>query len=568
MAERLSEEQFNKLASERGLDTLAKDKWKKSLSEVRETIGYKRLEPASPKLRLGGAKLGSSLKGAAAVAGVGLWVSDVVHAFTHDTSTWDKVEAVTAFLPFVSCLGQAGKAVSKGEISPDETVDTVLCFLGDALLLTPAWPLGVVVILIRTILGLVQPPELPTKEDMQLARDNGWRQFLHEKYYGFFYSHPHLYKGGGFRDKIETALAIEELAILSESAQTTAAASVAGELAAEESTSEENKTEIMNGIASILKGVDEATRREIARRKRHVLLKLPQKILSETELSIKPVAEEYNKNFTDDATSDKTMNKYLRLIYADPLGAAPGITNEDELRQRSQEIAQHLKQTPLSLPGLFELAFVIGQSRGLATLDNSTLSPQDFIMDSMPKTEGSDLSKVRDSIDTLALRHTLGVAQLLRGKRSEADLPTQFPTNEPDKAKELQLLICLKFGRLYDDRKIEWANELYGGPDGFAKYKDARIIKAVTLPDILPTSSNQDDASYMALIVGLSQAFVHCVTAELERDEQGASPSKVIFDALKRKAFELQKTVEELDLKQFVREAQESGQKGLKKADG
>ncbi len=510
LAETISEKEFVELASKRGLTTLAKEKWSMSLSDVRTSLKYERLTPASPKVSGGGFKGPSVGTGATVVVGGAIWVYGVVDAFTHNVTALDRAAAVTAIIPFVGCAVQTAAEAEKGGV---DGLDSALCFLGDGLLLTPAFPIGIAIHVVRAVISFFKPPPVPTLEDMQSARDKTWNRFLDDDIYTYIYSHPSYNEVTDhprrsqektFREKLESAFAIEELAVLSHGAQTIGAATASAQDALEASASPEEKAEVENGILAAKQQLQTATFKEVVRRQRQLLLNLPKALKDSHAISLQPTADQYNKDFIDNLISEKMVNKYKKIIYA---GAdSPALSDADEVRYKLHDIATHLRQAPPVLPKYFDLAYIIGQSRALVSLNNSTLSPQEYVREKVPELSES-------SIQLHSLHHTLQVARLLTNKLTEDNLSTVFPNDDAEASRELQTLVAMKYGRLHDDYKFKWADSQFHGATSWLIGDDApRIIRYLTHPEVPPTLEKTENTFYVSLVVGLSEAIVDSLT--------------------------------------------------------
>lgn len=499
-AESVSEKEFGELAAKRGLTTLAKERWSWSLKDVRTKLKYQPLSPTSPRLSGKGFKAPSVGGGALLVVGGTLYVSGIVEAFTHDATALDRAAAVTAIVPFVGCGVQAASDIEKGK---GDGLDTTLCFLGDGLLLTPAFPLGILVHVVRAIMHAFVPPDLPTKEEMQSSRDKTWNKFLDDHFYTYLYSHTDLYPKEGFADKLNSALAIEALAVVSEGAQTIGAVHASGKDALEAGASAEEKAQIENGTLAATEELRAAISKEIVRRQRQLLVTLPKALKDDTELSLKPTAEQYNKEFTEMLTSKQMISKYKKIYPQDPeVPQVQELSNEEEVRTTLNDIAAHLRQVTPTIPGLFDVAYIVGQSRGLVALDPQTLSPQDYVREKAP--EQSDAN-----VRLLSLHHTRQVGQLLQGRLREDQLSTLFPGQDAERSRDLQLLIAMKYGRIYDEWKFKRLAEIYGGVNGFFVDKqDPGIFHLVRHPDIPPVTADTLATPYLALVVGLSEEIV------------------------------------------------------------
>ncbi|OAR01471.1 hypothetical protein LLEC1_03892 [Akanthomyces lecanii] len=505
LGETISEQVFTELATKSGLADLAKNKWSMSLSDVRASFGYKRLTPTSPKLG-GGSKGISAGSGAVAVVGGALWVYGIVEAFTHDVTALDRASAVTTIIPFVGCAVQAAAALEKDD---SDALDTAMCFIGDGLLLTPAWPVGIVIHVVRAIRSFFKPPAIPTLEHMQRARERTWNRYLEDDVYSYIYSHPSYNnvtdhprraEEKTFRDKLESVFAIEQMAVQSFGSQTigAATASAQDDLAAANST--EAKAEMEKGILAAKEQISAAMDKEIVRRQRQVLLNLPKALKESHDISLLPTAEQYNKDFIDNVASDKMVDEYKQTLKF----------NADEVRQKLNDIATSLRKTSLALPGYFDMAYILGQSRALVSLKNDTLSPQDYLREKV-----ANLSE--SSVQTHVLHHTLQIARLLEKKTTEDQLSTVFPNGDKQGARELQTIVAMRFGRLHDDAKFKWARKQFKGAAAYlidGQMKGA--TRYLTYPEVPPTLEDAESPLVVSIVIGLTQAIVESLHQQAE----------------------------------------------------
>ncbi|KAF4511710.1 hypothetical protein G6O67_003482 [Ophiocordyceps sinensis] len=104
--------------------------------------GYTTLTPGRIPTKLGSAtaKAGG---GALLAMSVGFWVKNVVEVFKQNTTEMQRAAVVTSIFPFVGCAVQAGARVDSGKSTGLVAGDSV-CLVADGLLLTPAWPVGLV----------------------------------------------------------------------------------------------------------------------------------------------------------------------------------------------------------------------------------------------------------------------------------------------------------------------------------------------------------------------------------------------------------------------------------------
>ncbi|KAK9438336.1 Heat-labile enterotoxin, A chain [Metarhizium brunneum] len=223
-AEKVSEKEFAELATRHKYSKIPwewKAKGVKSLPEARtKMLNYGPLK-SLPKL--------PSLSGAAGAIGGALWVGGMVHAFTTDSTSLDRAAAMTAIIPFVGCGVHTAAAVENKENTAVVGIDSALCLIGDTLILSGFFPIGLLVHLARFIVQLFAPPKPPTRQEALQARDNLWTKFLHDHVYRYIYSHIYHSPQQDFAFKLNNTLAVIACDVLSEAAQVIGALNASSE---------------------------------------------------------------------------------------------------------------------------------------------------------------------------------------------------------------------------------------------------------------------------------------------------------------------------------------------------
>ncbi|KHN94021.1 Clostridium neurotoxin, translocation [Metarhizium album ARSEF 1941] len=526
LAESFSEKEFAELVAARELTSLAKSKWSLDLADVRtKLLGYQPLSPKS--LRVKPLKLGSA---APAAVGSALWMADVVESFIKEATVLDRVAAVTSIVPIVGCAVNARARLEKDDFDGADVIDTALCLIGDGLLLSPLAPLGILTHVVRAIMSMFEAPEVPTQESVQRARDAAWVRFLDDNVYTYIYSDAYLYPDQGFRYKLQSSLAIEAMAIQSRGAQRIGAANASSHFALlDASRSAEEKAEIKNGTLEAIHRIRRRVSTEIMRRQRRALLQLPTRLREDMNLSLESLVEGYNKNFTDKITSREMVRHYTQVNFAEPGSPESPTNNAGDVSRQLNEIATHLKNTPPPMPSLLEVAYIAGQSKGLEGVDPRALSPQHFIRDHL-----MGLSKQKR--DRLALHHALEVARFLQGNVTEDELSTLWPSNDVKMVRELQLLIAIKYGRVYDGWKVKYARERFQGPEAFFFDKqDPTAMRYLTHPDVLPVQSEPDSPEYLALVIEVDMRLIDSVLEDLALEGIDISNARLRVHRLRKK---------------------------------
>ncbi|KAM3516492.1 hypothetical protein NHJ13051_009862 [Beauveria bassiana] len=462
LAEEVSEKEFAELAAKRGLDTLAKEKWQMSLSDVRTKLKYEPLKPTSPKVGAGGFKAPSIGAGAVAVVGGALWVHGVVSAFTHNVTELDRAAAVTAIVPFVGCAVGTAAAAEKGDV---DGLDSALCFLGDGLLLTPAFPVGIAIHVVRAIMSFFKPPKLPELADFQRQRDQTWARYLQDDISTYIYSHESYYEATGhprrskektFREKLESSLAMEKFAVISNGAQTIGHTEASAQDDLEAADSPESKAEMERVVQNATEQLHEAMSKEIVRRQRKLLIDMPKELKEKHDMSLQPTADQYNAEFIKNITTEQMVGKYRTIYPGDP--EVPGSQRDDsgEIRAKLRGFGDKLRETPPALPR----------------------------------------------------SHACSTARLPKTSFLQSPRPRM-----PKMPRNVQTLVALKLGRVYDELKFKWANrQFHGATAWFPDQQIKGVNKFLTQPQLHPVPVETEDFentyTYVSLVTGLSDAIV------------------------------------------------------------
>lgn len=448
--------------------------------------GYELITAESPKLKLSGVKL------AGEGAGVALWVTGMVQAFTSHTTGLQRAAAVTAIIPFVGC-GFSALAEADSEEGVD-VIDKMMCIYADILLLTPLAPFSFVIQVFRGIMSLYKPKALPKAEDVQDNRDKRWARFLDDRVFTYFYSDDSVSNNRVFRDKLNGTLFADHLGVVSDAADFIAIANTSARVALQAQNAD--KPKIQAGALDVANQITAEISPMIVRRQREFLLKLPQLVLRDTKLSLQPIAEQFNKELIEHMTSEAMVRQYTPLVPAidgQPLGDEENL--KDQTRGSLHAIGEHLKKNPPPLPRLFDIAYVLGQSKGMLDVNPLSLSPGEFI-----KSRAPDLSQ--DDVDFYSLHHALQISLLLRGKLTEDKLSKLWPSDDASTVQQLQLLLALKFGKIYDEQKVLWVKSQSGVTGNFLGEKEVRWS---THPNIPPHGRDEESMAYLGLILDLSE---------------------------------------------------------------
>ncbi|KAK2598202.1 hypothetical protein QQS21_005679 [Conoideocrella luteorostrata] len=438
-AERISEKEFIKLASDYQLAATtttraASGGWSKSVLKVREKLNY---HPISPTSKLWGDF--GKLKMTFFIAGIGIYVDGFIHAWTHNATDWEFASAAFEIIPFLGCSIQAIARIKEGKI---DAADASLCLIADGLLVTPLFPFGVLVHIARAVMAYFSGPDIPSQEEYQTERDASWNKFLYDNFYAPIYSHPSLCpEESCFRDKVQAAITVETLAVLSQGSQ---AIGVVQAMVEHNLTS--NSSEFQNRSVSLIQELHNEMYPEIIRRQRQYLINLSNIMKNDSDARMGAVADQFNNELWANITSFDTAKKYFKPILKSWRLPAPRRANEMQVYADLRAIATHLLRHPLVLPGLFDIAYTIGQSVWIPDLKPDVLSPMKFMQE-----------KVRDeaAANMLCRHHARQIEQLLQGKIAENQLSNGSSVLDDESTRNLQILLALKLGRMLDDDKSE-----------------------------------------------------------------------------------------------------------------
>ncbi|OAA38924.1 Heat-labile enterotoxin, A chain [Beauveria brongniartii RCEF 3172] len=497
LAEKFSDEEFVSFATTKKMIKSVTETLSLSIKDLRtKALGYKPLNPKSPsfKVRPGKVAVGGA-NVALGVVSVSLWVKGMVDAFEQDANVLDKTAAVTAIVPFVGCTTNLASQAWKGEVDGQ---DTALCYIGDGLLMTPLAPLGIAIHIIRWFISLGKAPKVPEKEAFVQHRDSQWEKFLAQHVYTYIYSDtkdPSKSKEKSFRAKLSSTLNIQGLAVVSEGAQKIGAAKAVAQKSLKASKDAAEKAEIEKGSVQAVEEIRAAVWNETIRRQRAYLLELPDALRDQSKASLKPMGEAFNTDYIKNVTSIQMASHYFEAdIWAKrPGGIGVGIPDTKPgnlalVEAKLNVIGAHLKTAPLPLPKTFTLAYILGQSKGLEGLDARVLSPRDYLSDQAePKIS-------EDHINFFSLFHTVEVAKLLGGFVKEDELRNPWKSEIKD-ARPLHLLIAMKFGNVFEERKGSGAS----GPD---------------VPPLLNQGGELVSTPSLAAITGLSEEIVNSLPKE------------------------------------------------------
>ncbi|KAM3426126.1 hypothetical protein NHJ13734_009646 [Beauveria thailandica] len=442
LVESVSEKEFGELLAKRGLVDIVKKKW--SLDNFRDfrtkRLGYKPLTETAVKSGSRALQKLKVSKGGLSAIGIGLWIVGTAQAATSDTATdWDKAAAGLGIVPFVGCGASVIADAEKGEA---DWVDTTLCVTADALLLSPAAPIGILLHIYRFLFKLSQPEEIPKFEHMQAVRDAAWTSVLNEKVY------TRLYSDESFRARLKGSFLFTDVAVLSRAARRISLTSPEVLSAMEGSPSDADKAEIQSLSESAANEIREGISNETIRTQRQLLVHLPDQLVASAEPYAKSLAEQFNKEFAAELVSDKLASKYTRYYGGTLPKIVPPTNNLKQVKDKLKSMAERF--SPVRLPNRFDIAYIIGQSKGLQEVDPLILSPRDFLQTQEPDLRESDR-------DSLLLFHTLEISRLLSGEKTEDELDGYWPSaGNATNLLPLQILVAVQYGKIFEEVKMKY----------------------------------------------------------------------------------------------------------------
>ncbi|KAM3498811.1 hypothetical protein MY10362_007891 [Beauveria mimosiformis] len=490
-AEEISKREFTDLATSRGLAKVAKDKFSQTLTELRgRWLGYKALTKTSPKFKTIYGIAGKLAKPLEKI-GTPLWVFGVIDAFARDASGLEKAAAITALIPFVGCTLDAANKGSKGKISP---LDTTLCVLADGLMFTPLWPAALVIQAVRAIINAFIPPDVPEPAKLHEKRDKEWAKFLDNTIYTYIYSDEYASPERTFREKMNSTLVAEAALVISDMSDSIAVTNTTGQIAMEAEKDAGKKAAILNGTQVAIEQLRAATDTEIRRRQRKAVLELPDKLTASSGVSLKPLAKTFQDEYIANLESAEFKKKYTDILKI----------NAADVEDKIRKAVAYIKPKAVALPTGFDVAYIVGQSKALEDIDPNALSAREFIMDN---TKGLREQRV----NYYALHHTLQVAKLLRGALGgdETKLDTDWPTDDTAPTRPLQLLIAMRYGRLYEETKMACIRKNRAGASVF--FPDDGEVHWASHPEIPPIKdpkATNEELLSLGIILGLSEEIV------------------------------------------------------------
>lgn len=392
----------------------------------------------------------------------------------------------------------------------------------DALTLTPAAPLGILLHIYRFFRKLAQPEPLPKFEHMRGVRDSTWTSILNEKVY------TQLYSDNSFQERLKDSLLFTELAVISKAALGIGLANPDVLSAMQASTSDTDKSKTQSLSLSAAKNIREGISNETIRSQRDFLLHLPDQLLTSAEPYAKRIAEQFKKEFTAELISNHMALKYTQSTQGRYLTVGrpiiPTTNNFPQVQSALKRMSERLNSSPLRMPNRFDVAYVIGQSKGLQGMDPLIPSLRDFLKAQEPNLPESDR-------DSLLLFHTLEVSRLLDGEKTEDELDSYWPSSgNTANLRPLQILIAIKFRKVFEEVKMKNPQK---DQDEFNSSPSLPLAKGLL--------DELQSAPYLSLILGLGEEFINNLPKDPRYKTYNALFKEQAFiDAMLQRAIEMQ----------------------------
>ncbi|KJZ72439.1 hypothetical protein HIM_08108 [Hirsutella minnesotensis 3608] len=412
---------MKKLAASVGLDKLpaAEDKL---LADLRQRLPqYKALQAESPKVRAGFTAL--KLLSTVGVVQGGV---EIIRTFTNDASEEQRVKAIASFVPILGCAA--------------DRLDNPLCYIGDALFLAGMAPAGLVVHLINMFFT----PER-TKQASLYDYKMQWANFIDERIYTPIYSDARQYPQQEFTNYVQSTLAAQELDVISEAASSIGALDASRAVLESDApdgaelpdgsgpkrwseepqaNDEQGGEESLGvGVQKAIGAIRDAAQVQISRRNRHFLFEVATNMTNVVGVTLKdavgPFTDRFKRDFGEVANFDA-------------------------------------KKGELPVPKPLEVAFILGQSKGLENMAPETLSALEYIKEMNP-----EAPETLD-VNAIAVAHAVSVVNGLHqdspspgGMANVQQLPTVSRDKNDERRQSLETLLAMKCGRLYEQAKVD-----------------------------------------------------------------------------------------------------------------
>ncbi|RDA94393.1 hypothetical protein CP533_2247 [Ophiocordyceps camponoti-saundersi (nom. inval.)] len=164
LAKAKAQEEFKTLAKRLKLPSL---ETVKAMARLREDFNLR--IPSKIKAWISKASPGIFLLGAS----LPFYIADVVETFQRNSTDLEKAAAVTVMLPILGCSARLASELGKGETGAILGARISLCFAGDLLLFTPAFPVAIMLHMLSSSMGGLQ---LLDPNFVKTRRDEAWNK--------------------------------------------------------------------------------------------------------------------------------------------------------------------------------------------------------------------------------------------------------------------------------------------------------------------------------------------------------------------------------------------------------
>lgn len=153
------------------------------------------------------------------------------------------------------------------------------------------------------------------------------------------------------------------------------------------------------------------------------------------------------------------------------------------------------------MPDLVEVAFMLGQFKGLTNIDPLLLSSRKYM-----KQQAN--TAFEDNINRVTIQHAFGISQLLQGIIKQHELSTIFPVQDSQSRQGFQVLLAMQIGKAYEEAKDKKANNFAGG------YLPDSELQVLIHPWTIPLQEHPDAPLLIGLVLGISKDLVEASLAE------------------------------------------------------
>ncbi|PHH87804.1 putative enterotoxin [Cordyceps sp. RAO-2017] len=168
LADSTSSREFSRLIEEFGL-RLPKNAAGRTLAATELHTKFKANRPALSTLKA--SKWGSNV--ALTVTTLPWFIQDLNKMYKSDMTDLQKAAVLTSIVPLIRCSVGAAAEAEQGQV---DIANLVVCYVSDALLLTPLFPIGIIIKAVQHIAAVfIKYHKLTSLSSLQSTRDEGWQ---------------------------------------------------------------------------------------------------------------------------------------------------------------------------------------------------------------------------------------------------------------------------------------------------------------------------------------------------------------------------------------------------------